>query len=250
MSTLFKFLLYPCLLMILFSCTVSNNVYINNPVPLGPGNMQNYIGGGTGQEPVIEGVEEDGDLIFSDEITTVPILAAGGEIGLNKRLDLRYAVHFPYVVGGFGFRLGIQHSLYDTWYKFNAAVGMDLGFVIAHDSLKVFGTSTPMNVETKGAINGDFFMPFSWRFSEKYELYLTPRISLNTFYIKKNEDFQSSRGFNLTYPALSLGFRIKNVYIEATGFVYDQKYYPNFGIVYLFKSININETKNPFPEQE
>ena len=240
MQSVYRFLIWLLGLASLISCTVTNNLYVNDPVPAGKGMYRAYIGGGTGLEPEIDSVTDEGDIFFSEKVQMAPIVAAGGDLGINDRLTLRCAVHLPYAFGGFGLRLGVQHSLYDTWYKFNGAVGADFSLVIAEDSIS--------DSSTKGSISGDFYMPFSYRFSENFEVYLTPRISLNNFYIKKNEKSMSSQGFPVNYPALSLAFRAKRVYMETTGIFFDNRIYPNFGIAFLFPLKIINQPKENISE--
>jgi hypothetical protein len=232
----------------LFSCTVSNNLYVNNPVPTGKGNIQLYLGGGTGQKPEIDSTSDDGTIYSSGNISTAPILAIGGQYGINNQLDMRFAIHLPYVVGGFGLRAGAQYCFFNAGSRFNAAIGTDLGFVIAKDSLKVFGAKEPMNPEVKGAVNADFFMPFSVRVSDHFNIILTPRYSLNTFYIRKNENKGNSRAYNASIPVLSLGIKIYKWYIEATGLYYNEILYPNVGVAYHF-TLDVVES-NTIPLQE
>lgn len=248
MKNLIRGILNVVLIALLFSCTVSNNLYVNNPVPTGKGNIQVYAGGGTGQKPEIDSISDNGDIYSSGKISTVPILAGGGQYGINNQLDLRFALHLPYVVGGFGLRLGAQYSLFNAGRKFNAAIGSDLGFVIAKDSLRIFGTAEPMNPEVKGAINADFFMPLSVRVSPHFNVILTPRYSFNNFWIRKNEDMENSRSFSPSFPVLSLGLKIYNIYVEGTGIYYENTLYPNIGLVYQF---NFSKDElNTLPSQE
>lgn len=218
----------------LTACTVSNNLYIANPNPMGKGNNMAYIGVGTGVQLKIDSVNKDnGNINFSNKIATAPILAIGGQFGISKKTDIRLAVHFPKIIGGFGIRAGLQHSFWESNSKINIALGVDLGGVFSRDSIKILGSKTSVNKETNGALNADFFIPFSVKLNTNTSLIITPRYSFNTFYIRRNQLYNEANNFNLSYPALSLGIKSKKMYFEITTISYDNKLYPHFGFARL-----------------
>ncbi len=218
----------------LTACTVSNNLYVANPNPLGKGNNMAYLGVGTGVQLKIDSINKDnGNINFSNKIATAPILAIGGQFGISNKTDIRLAVHFPKIIGGFGLRAGIQHSLLGPNSKINIALGADLGFVLSRDSIKILGTKTSVNKETNGALNADFFIPFSVKLNENTSMILTPRYSFNTFYIRRNQLYKEDDNFNLSYPVVSLGIQSKKLYFEISTIHYNDKLYPHFGFARL-----------------
>ncbi len=220
----------------LTACTVSNNLYIANPNPMGKGNKVAYIGVGTGVQLKIDSVNKDnGNINFSNKIATAPILAIGGQFGISKKTDIRVAVHFPKIIGGFGIRAGLQHSFWESNSKINIALGVDLGGVFSRDSIKILGSKTSVNKETNGALNADFFIPFSVKLNTNTSLIITPRYSFNTFYIRRNQLYNESNNFNLSYPAISLGIQSKKMYFEITTIHYNDKLYPHFGFARLLE---------------
>ncbi len=218
----------------LVSCTVTNNLYFANPNPMGKGNKLAYVGIGTGIQAKIDSVNpNNGNINFSNKISTAPVLSLGVQIGVSNQTDVRVAVHFPKLFGGAGIRGGVQHSFFDSNSTFNMALGMDLGGVFSKDSIKIFGSKTSVSKETNGALNADFFIPLSVKFKEDLLLILTPRYSFNTFYIRKNQNNSEETSFGISYPAVSLALRNKKYYFETTVLYYDEKVYPHFGIVRL-----------------
>ena len=231
-----KTLPYFCGILFLSSCAVTNNLYVNDPVPVQKGNNYFYLGVGTGVEAKIDSVSANGDIAFSNELKMVPNLNFGGQFGLVHNLDLRLAVHLPNFLGGFGARLGPQYAFFGRESKFNMAIGSDLGFVLAKDSIKIFGSTTALDIYVNGAINADFFLPISFNFNENSRIIITPRYSFNTFYIRRNTMEKKGRKFNPNVPSLAIGLRLNRIYLEASAFRFQNEYFPNFGLIYVFKN--------------
>ncbi len=228
------------LLIVFSSCTVTNNLYINDPVPLGKGNACGFIGIGTGLAPDIDSTSLNGDIHYSDNLSLAPNLCFGGQFGLGEQFDLRLNIHLPYLVTGFGLHAGIQYSFFRKWTLFNAAVGTDIGFVVAKDTLRLGSLHIGLDPATKGAINADFFLPVSYNLKDNYRFVLTPRISLNTLFIRKNKYERKSQKYSPIYPALSFGTFLNRLYLEATVQYIDMDVRPGFGIVYTFPNVNSN----------
>jgi hypothetical protein len=219
------------LLLLMFSCAVTNSLYVNDPVPEGA-NL--YVGIGTGVRAGIESVDQDGNINFSDDIDMAPNVYAGGQLNLVDKLDLRLAIHLPYLIGGFGLRAGPQYSFFRKESIFNMAFGTDLGFVVAKDSLKIFGTTSALDIYANGAINADIFLPISIRFKQHTRIIITPRYSFNTIFIRYNTNDPETFKFKPNLPSLALGLRMKRLYFEISAFRFQDEYFPNFGMVYIF----------------
>lgn len=211
-----------------------NNLYVNDPVSSQKGDADVYLGIGTGVKAKIDSVSANQDIAFSNKVNMAPNLCIGSQIGLTSNLDLRAAINLPYIIGGFGLRLGPQYTFFNNESKFNLAIGSDLGFVLAKDSIQIFGSTSALDIYSNGAINADFFIPFCYNFNENTRIILTPRYSLNTIYMRRNTGEKKSYKFNLNVPSLALGMRFSKLYIEASAFIYQHKYYPNFGLIYIF----------------
>lgn len=234
-----KKILFICSTLLLSSCVVTNNLYVNDPVPLQKDKGTGYVGIGTGSTPKIDSVSDAGYIYFSKKMTTSVNLCAGGQWGFTDRLSGRGAIHIPNILGGFGLRLGSQYSFFDTTSIFNAAIGSDLGFVLSRDStISLFGGEKSLNEDNhaKSALNADFFVPLSFRFSAESRIILTPRYSLNTISMKQHIlDEKGGYKFKPRFASLTVGLIIKTIYAEVSIHTYENNYYPNFGLVYLFK---------------
>jgi hypothetical protein len=224
------------LLFLTTSCNVSNNLYINDPVPVGKGEVEVCVALGTGLEADIDSISSVGDIYFNNEYNYSPIFYVGGQLGLGEKLNLRFALHFPYVIGGFGLRSGIQYSFFSATSKFNLAMGTDLGFVFAKDTVTVFGADIPAEITTEGAINADFFLPIGYSFSDQIRITITPRYSFNGVFVRKNENESKTKLYKPQVFGLSLGMRFKSVYFEYTSLYYKNQVIPSFGIGYLVSS--------------
>jgi hypothetical protein len=211
-------------------------MYLNDPVPTGKGNLDFHFGGGTGLRPVVDVDPNNGDISYSGAFEMAPNIVFGGQYGLGKKIDLRFSAHFPYAIGGFGLRGGAQYSFLDESSFFNAAIGTDLGFVLAKDSIRILGSSTALDIQSNGAIGADLFIPLSFRINENSRIILTPRFSFNTIYIRHNENYRGTFKYKPQYPALSLGVRFRTIYLESTIILFNQSFYPNFGIAYIFST--------------
>lgn len=224
----------------LTSCTVTNNIYINDPVPVSKGNIDIQIGIGTGHKAKTDSVADNGDIYFSDKLELAPTIFTSGQYGITDQLNLRYSLHLPYIVGGIGLRAGIQYSFFPKQTKFNAAIGTDFGFVIAKDSIKILGSKSDLDTYTNGAINGDVFLPVSYNFNKDYRIVLTARYSFNALYVKQNMYNDNANAFTPQLPSIALGLRLNKIYLEGNVSRYNDLYIPNFGLIYIF---NINNTE-------
>jgi len=221
------------------SCTVLNQSYLNDPTPLGEGNGEIFLGAGTGAKPLVDSIANYGDIYFSNKIDFAPNVFLSGNYGLGERTNLRFSVHLPYLLGGFGLRAGVQQSFFKKESKFNAALGTDLGFVLAKDSLKIFGLAEELSIHANGGLNADVFLPISYTFNENLRIVLTPRLSANVLFIRYNQNEQESYKFTPILPSLALGLKTKRFYFEGNVIYFNNEYRPNFGIAYSF---NINES--------
>lgn len=232
MSTIRTFIILSSLLL-LSSCAVMNNLYVNDPVSVEDDGANVYLGIGTGIRADVDSVDQNGNISFSDDLIMAPSLCIGGQINLVDKLDLRVVVHLPYIIGGFGLRTGPQFSFFKKESKFNLALGADFGFVLAKDSLKILGTTSELDIYANSAFNADFFIPFSYSFNNETRIIITPRYSFNTINIRHNTGESESFKFEPEFPSLTLGLRIKSLYFEISAFRFQGEYFPNFGVVYF-----------------
>lgn len=233
-------------IIIFSSCAVKNNLYVYDPFPVEKGDFNFYAGIGSGIRASADVVDDNGDIIFNEHLDMAPNLAVGAQINLVHNLDLRLAMHFPYVIGGFGLRAGPQFSFFNRESRFNMALGTDLGFVVAKDSLNVLDSSIPLDITVNSIIYADFFLPIGYQLNENTKIVLTPRYSLNTYFIRYRTDSKDSYKFNPRVPSIALGLHHKKVYLEFSAFQYKDELYPNFGIVYLLGDKPINSGDSEF----
>jgi len=146
-----------------------------------------------------------------------------------EKTNIRAAINFPEIIGGFGARLWIQQSLFKRNADFNIALGTDLGFTAAKDSVKNFinGKYIKIQNDIKGAYNFDFFLPMTVRVEKNTQITLTPRYSYTFISTKK------SKNTKFFYPALSAGFKYKYLYFESTATYYNNKLVPFFGLGFI-----------------
>ena len=234
-SKVFQIIIF-CFLTV--SCTVTNNLYINDPEPIQKGDGQVNAGLSTGIVPLIDSVNLNGSIFFSNKYSSAPVLSMGAQGRINDGLQYRFAIHLPYIVGGFGIKGGVQHCFFPKESPIHLAIGADLGIVFAKESIKIFGTYTDLNIQSETAFSFDLFMPFSYQFSDDVKLIFGPRYSNNFFEIRYNENYHGSKMYYLSYPALSFGARFKHLYIETTATYYDYKIYPLFGIAFIGSTKN------------
>ncbi len=220
-------------LILLSSCASVNNLYVNDPVPLGKGYIRGYIGVGTGLMPKVDSITDNGAVHYQNKLKIAPNLCAGIQYGLAKQTDMRFAVNLPYAVTGIGLRGGVQHSFFRKENPFNLALGTDIGYGFSKDSL--FGGSTKEMISVKHAINSDFFLPISYSFSSDVRIILTPRASFTGFYLKENANRNKLKSFTPFIPSLTLGMNIHGIYFEAGAHLVNHWLIPNFGIAYVFK---------------
>jgi hypothetical protein len=237
MNNLYKAVFLLLMVLGIGSCTVTNNLYVNNPNPMGKGKGEGYVGLGTGVQAKIDSVSPStGAIHFSNKISKAPVLSIGLQYGIAQKTDIRTTFYFPKIVGGFGIRCGIQQSMANAESMFNLAIGTDIGYVFSKDSIKIFGSNTEVGKETNGAMHADFFMPISYQSKKGFMLVITPRYSFNSFFIRQYQYQNDDTNFDFGYIALSLGIRYKRIYFETTAIKYNNIYYPHFGIAWIIKS--------------
>lgn len=232
------FILIICLTCMV-SCTVTNNLYVNNPNPMGKGNSELYLGIGTGVKAKIDSINNTtGKISFTNKISSAPILSLGAQYGVSNQTDVRFAFHLPYILGGGGLRAGLQHSFMDSSAKMNFAIGFDLGGVISNDSIKIFRSKIPLtdSKATEGGLNADIFIPFGVNLKKDISIILTPRYSFNRIFIRKSLFNHNISNFNFEYPTLSIGIRKRRFYFETTVIYHDRQVFPHFGMVILSKN--------------
>jgi hypothetical protein len=217
------------MLVILSSCTVLNNLYVADPEPMGKKNSEFYLGVASGLRPVPDDVDDDGNISFSGDVTWAPNVAFGGQYGIGDQFNLRFAMHFASVFGGAGARGGAQYCPFSKESKFKAAIGTDLGFVAAWDSLKIWGD---LDIHINGAWNADFFIPISYDIGDNTSLNLGLRYSFTTVYVRENKHYRGDWNHRRHFPVLSLGLRTKKVLFEVSALYLNNTIYPNFGIVF------------------
>ncbi len=244
MSKLIKFLFLIFSAWLLQSCVVTNNLYLNDPEPLGKGSGSVYIGAGTGIKPTIDSISNNSKVNFSNKIGAAPILSIGGQFGIGEHMNIRGAIHFPQIVGGLGLRGGVQYGVFPAKSKFNVAIGLDLGGVWGRDTIKFLEMSTPHEVNQ--AFNADFCLPISYKFKENFSVILTPRYSFNSFDIKRYTNKTLSTQYNLYAPVLSLGIKIHNFYIESNAIYYNNTLYPHFGVAFIIPKGLAAESKKQY----
>lgn len=223
------------ILILLFSasCTVTNNMYVNDPVPVSKNQVEAYAGIGMGLQPRIDYVSEEGE-VFSSSLQRSYNLVAGGRGGITHRFTLGGSIHLPEVVGGFGLNLRPQLSLFPNVAPFNIALAADIGGTFAKDSIRFLGSSEYQDNESRGVFTMDFSLPVSQRLGKQTRLIITPRYSFNTFYLRKEFDYDKSKRFKAHYPALSVGLRANRVHLEGTVARFNQDYKFMAGIVFFF----------------
>lgn len=218
----------------LLSCTVTNNLYVNDPVPINKNTYSLYGGVGMGLAPTIDSVSNTGEVFSSDLFRTYN-LSFGGKFGITNKFSLGGSIHLPRILGGVGLNIRPQLSLFHKDAIFNAALVGDFGAVIPKDSIKIFGSTSPLEIKTKGALNADFSLPVSFKLGDEIRLIITPRYSFNAMYLRKEFDSEKRKSRKISYPAISMGFKLKSVFLESSLIQWNNKQIWVFGIVYFFR---------------
>lgn len=229
-------------IVLLSACTVTNNLYINDPVPLKKSDYELYGGIGMGLTPRIDSVSEIGE-VFSHSLRTSYNLVMGGKVGVSNLVGLQLGIHLPEIVGGAGGTLRAQMSMFPNPAKSNLALVVDLGGVIAKDTFEIIGLDISTETKTRGAINADFSLPIGYQIGRNTRLIATPRYSFNTFYLRRSFTSDRSKRMKVQYPAFSFGLRAKKVQVEATVTKYKDSYSFMTGIVFFIG-------KNQLPQWE
>lgn len=196
------------------ACAVSNNLYMHDAIPFEKGKARAYAGIGTGFAPKIDSVTSAGSVYYSNKLNIMPNFSAGAQGSLKNGLSGRLSVHFPFILGGFGLRGGLQYSFLPAKSKFNFALGTDLGFVLSRDSMRILNSHFELSPEVAGMTNADLFMPFTLQVNEDTRVTLTPRISTQHFWIKRNIADAESYSYAPFIAGLSSHIKIKQTSIE------------------------------------
>lgn len=218
---------------VIASCTVTNNLYVNDPEPLEEGEGQVYAGLSTGVAPRVDSVAADGHIFFSGKYSMAPVLSVGGAVNIKNGLQFRGSIHLPYIIGGIGLKGGVQYCFFPKGSRFNMSVGGDASVIFAKESIEIFGTYNELNPWTKIAFSTDIFVPFSVQVFEDLKLIAAPRYSFNFFFLRLNENFDNSKCHILQYPVLSIGLKFKKIYLEASGLYYNNNYHPMVGLAFI-----------------
>lgn len=237
-------LLFFVSVLLLVSCTVTNNLYVNDPSPLPKGKSELYGGIGMGLKPRIDSVSANGE-VFSNDFRRSYSLLFGGRYGVNHFFTISGGIHLPEIVGGIGGNIRPQISLFPDVSPFNVALAGDLGFVFAKDSVTFLGTTTEQENLTKGAIHGDVSLPMSVSLSRNTRLVLTPRYSFNTFYFQRKYDMAKTKRNHVQYPALSLGLRTRDFLFESSLMSWSGNHYYVFGLVIFIRNFDNNLFESP-----
>ncbi|MFZ4545674.1 MAG: hypothetical protein ACOYOA_16615, partial [Saprospiraceae bacterium] len=203
-----------CLFLICFSsCIVTNNLYVNDPTPLGKNKSKGYLGIGTGTWLL-----GDSTLVINDnpaKFIIFPVAEFGFKYGVGTKTNLHFSAHTPITFGGLGLKLGMQQSVFENSSPFNLAFGFDVGGALPGS--KILGISVNEN-ENRGAFNADFFMPLSMKINSNVKVILTPRYSFNTYYlVKKNK---------INFTVLSAGLSYKRNLFEASALFNNSHFLP------------------------
>lgn len=218
---------------LLVSCTVSNNLYVNNPVPLTKLNFETYGGIGMGLKPKIDSVSIIGE-VFSSSFSRTINLVAGGRYGITHVFNISGSIHLPQVAGGVGLSIRPQLSMFPNITNFNLGVAVDIGGVIATDSIRIAGIERYRDLETRGAYNVDFSLPMALKLAEQVWIIVTPRYSFNSSLVRKEYGSEKNNTMNAHFPVLSLGLRLRKYQLESTVIHFNNKQQYMFGIVYFF----------------
>jgi len=224
-----KFYLLCLLLTLISSCTVTNNLYVSDPVPIGKGNTEIYVG------------IANGDIYYSNDLSLAPNLCFGGVAGIGEQITAKCVFHLPYFIGGFGLHAGIQYSFFKKWTLFNAALGVNAGYTLAKDTLNLGFTKIALEPDAKGVFEGNIFLPVSYNFNNDSRIIFTSRLSYYSINVKKNihnSKDDKTQNYNVFYPSFSLGARLNKLYLEATAQYIDNVVRPGFGIVFSFNGID------------
>lgn len=216
--------------LILSSCAVTNNLYLNDAIPFEKGNGRAHAGLGSGFAPKIDSVSDAGAVYYSNKLNIMPNFCVGAQGHLAKGLSGRLSLNFPFVLGGIGFRGGLQYSFLPPASKFNIGIGTDLGFVLSRDSIRIFNSFFALSPEVAGMTNADLFLPITFQFSDDTRLTLTPRISNQHFWIKRYIGNEGSYSYSPPMIGISSHVKIKQTSLELTVFKIDGLLMPGLGM--------------------
>jgi len=218
------------LAVLLNACAVSNNLYMHDATPHEKGKGNSYLGIGSGFAPRLDSVSSGGDVYYTNRLSIMPNLCAGAQGHLKNNLSGRLSVNFPFIIGGIGFRGGLQYSFLPATSKFNFALGGDLGFVLSRDSIRILGRMNAMNPEVAGITSADLFMPFTVQLNDHSRLTITPRMSTQAFWIRHNVADGHSYSYSPTILGVSGNIRIRQTNMEMTILQVNGVLMPSLGI--------------------
>ncbi|MDA3890266.1 MAG: hypothetical protein PF517_01230 [Salinivirgaceae bacterium] len=124
------------------------------------------------------------------------------------------------------------------FYIFKCVCPGDFGFVIAKDSFRLFGTNNPVDLESNGGLNLDFFMPIGYSFTDDFRIVITPRYSFNGVFVRLNKHETKAKFYTPMLFGVSAGVWYKRLYMEYSTLYYRNITIPSFGIAYVFSSKN------------
>lgn len=232
-------------LFLLSSCAVSNNMYVHDAIPAGKKEFKGSIGIGTGIMPKIDSMNSmSGQVYFNDKITFSPILSGNFQGGLGNTTDWRCSIHLPFILGGFGLRLGLQQSFFNKDSKFNIAIGTEVGMTLSKDTIKYKEIKINGDAKTRGGFNADFYLPISYQVSKDFKITLAARYSFSSFDIRSNVYNNDNKyTFKCNYPIASLGLTYRHWYIETSAFQFQNQIYPLLGVGLTVHSAEMRQGK-------
>ncbi|MFZ4545673.1 MAG: hypothetical protein ACOYOA_16610 [Saprospiraceae bacterium] len=213
------------LLISISSCVVTNNLYVNDPLPLGKREYTSFAGFGTGI--MYSGNDATIRQDFKIKYLPTPIMAVGIRLGIAPKTNFNFNCHLPVSFGGIGMNVGLQQSFFSPSSKFNMALGTNFGGVGSFQTTNV-GIFEVQITDTKnlGALNADFYMPMAYTFKNNLKLILTPRYSYNKYFL-----LYTTEG---NFVIASLGLKNRNNYFEFSMQFDENLFFPQIGYVRVF----------------
>jgi len=228
-----------CLVLLIFtsiSCSVQNNLYLNNPAPLDKGESEGFFAISTGIQPKVDSSDAQGLIVYNNKFRLAPNLHIGGRFRLADKFTLGAQAHFPYIVGGFGLDVRPQYSFFGKSFNFNIAIAGQAGFVVSKDSISMNSTTRQGVPQTVTSLaNADIALPIGFKISKNTSLILTPRLSAFSFKLRDDPfENQPRTKYKFNEKVLTLGLRSKKWQIETSAIFIGKKVIPSFGASLVF----------------